>query len=126
MEKLVTISELCRIINLIEPKTKKPLNYIVRYWEKEFRQINPKKINGRRYYTSKDIETIKMIKFLLKNRKMTITGVKNILKLDPKKLDVDNDLSLKNDYIKKNLFLKSKLLLKKLKNLKGYGKKNTS
>ncbi len=53
MSKLINISELCKLLNLIDPKTKKPLNYILRYWEKEFPQIKPKKINNRRYYSKK-------------------------------------------------------------------------
>ena len=34
MEKLIKINELCRILNLIDKKTNKPLNHILRYWEK--------------------------------------------------------------------------------------------
>ena len=77
MSKLVNISELSRQLNLIDPSTKKPLNHTIRYWEKEFKQIKPKKINNRRYYSSKQVELIKMIKFLLKNKGMTIEGVNN-------------------------------------------------
>ena len=43
----------------------KPLNYILRYWEKKFNQIKPKKINNQRYYTLEQVEIIKLIKFLL-------------------------------------------------------------
>ena len=82
MSKFFNISEVSKKINLINPDTKKPLNYILRYWEKEFIQIRPKKINNRRYYSAKQVETIKMIKFLLKNKGMTISGVKNLLKVN--------------------------------------------
>ena len=44
MTKLYNISELSKILNLIDPKTKKPQNHILRYWEKEFREIKPKKL----------------------------------------------------------------------------------
>ena len=81
MNKLFNISEASKKVNLVDPVTKKPLNYVLRYWEKEFKQIKPKKINKRRYYSKSQLETIKMIKFLLKNKGMTISGVKNILKL---------------------------------------------
>ena len=37
MSKLVSISELSIILNLVDPVTKKPLNHILRYWEKEFK-----------------------------------------------------------------------------------------
>ena len=43
MNKLISISEASKILNLIDIKTKKPLNHILRYWEKEFKQIRPKK-----------------------------------------------------------------------------------
>ena len=59
----------------------------MRYWEKEFKEINPKKINNRRYYSSKQVEIIKMIKFLLKNKGMTISGVKKLLNSNINKLD---------------------------------------
>ena len=63
MSKLVRISDLSKILNLVDPITKKPLNHIIRYWEKEFKEIRPRKINNIRYYSSKQIELIKMIKF---------------------------------------------------------------
>ena len=95
MNKLINISELSKLLELVDPKTKKPQNHILRYWEKEFKSIRPKKINNRRYYSVNQVEIIKMIKFLLRNKGMTITIVKNILNLNINKLDVDNDHSLK-------------------------------
>ena len=66
-----------------------------------------------------------MIKFLLKNKGMTVIGVKNLLNLKINKLD-DYDLdSLKADYYKVNLKNKSNKILEKIKNIKSYGKKNT-
>ena len=67
-----------------------------------------------------------MIKFLLKNKGMTITGAKKIMDININKLDANNDDSLKADY--KNIFLKtkSKLILEKIKKIKRYGKKNSS
>ena len=126
MNKYLNITEVSKLLNLIDPLTKKPLNYIIRYWEKEFKIIRPKKINSRRYYSPKQIEIIKMIKFLLKNKGMTITGAKKIMDININKLDANNDDSLKADY--KNIFLKtkSKLILEKLKKIKRYGKKNSS
>ncbi len=125
MSKLISISELSKILDFIDPITKKPLNHIIRYWEKEFKEIRPKKINNRRYYSIKQVEIIKMIKFLLKNKGLTITGVKNLIKSNINKLD-DTDLdSLKADYYRKSVKTKSKLLLEKINKLKNYGKKNT-
>ena len=125
MTKYLTISELSKNLDLIDPSSKKPLNHALRYWEKEFRQIKPKKINNRRYYTPKQVETIQMIKFLLKNKGMTINGVKNVLNLNINKLDDYNSDSLKADYYKRSLKLKSLKILNKLKKIKKYGKKNT-
>ena len=126
MNKLKNISDVSKILNLIDPITKKPQNHIIRYWEKEFKEIKPKKINNRRYYTNNQIEIIKMIKFLLKNNGMTVSGVKKILNSNINKLDENSLISLKNDYLKNSLKLKSKKILSKISELKNYGKKNTS
>ena len=125
MSKFVTISELSKILNLINPTDNKPLNHILRYWEKEFKQIRPKKINNRRYYSIQQVEIVKMIKFLLKNKGMTIQGVKKILKLNINKLDDYKLYGLKADYYKNEIKYKSARLLEKIKELKQYGKKNT-
>ena len=126
MTKLINISAVSRILNNIDDKTNKPLNYILRYWEKEFKIIRPKKINNIRYYSEKQIEILKMIKFLLKNKGMTISGVKNLLNQKINDLDYTNTISLKADYYKNNLSTKSKKILEKIKKIKEYGKKNTS
>ena len=125
MNKLLTISELSKTLNLTDQKSKKPQNYILRYWEKEFKQIKPKKINNRRYYTPEQVEILKLIKFLLKNKGMTISGVKNMLKGDINKLDEHNSDSLKAEYYKDKFKVKSKSILEKIKRLKNYGKKNS-
>ena len=126
MSKFFKISEVSIYLDLVNPLSKKPLNHILRYWEKEFRQIKPKKINNRRYYSTEQVEIIKKIKFLVKNKGMTISGAKKLLNLNINKLD-DYDLdSLKADYYKIALKNKSKNLLNKIKNLKKYGKKNSS
>jgi DNA-binding transcriptional MerR regulator len=126
MDKLISISEASKILNLINPITKKPLNHTLRFWEKKFKEIKPKKINNRRYYTFKQLEIIKMIKFLLKNKGMTISGVQNYLNLNTNKLDDNNNHSLKAEYYKNYLSKKSKLLLDKINKVKKYGKKNSS
>ena len=126
MNKLVRISEASKMLNLIDPISKKPLNHILRYWEKEFNEIKPKKINKRRYYSQKQIETIKLIKFLLRNKGMTISGVKKFMKLNINKLDDNDHRSLNAVDNKYNLKEKGKLVLEKLKKVKSYGKKNSS
>ncbi len=126
MSKLINISEASKKLNLIHPVTKKPLNHILRFWEKEFNEIKPKKINNRRYYSQKQIEILKLIKFLLKNKGMTIIGVKKLIKFNINKLDDDDLRGLKAEYYKNNLKTKIKLLLEKLKKISTYGQKNTS
>ena len=124
MGKLITITELSKLLNLID-KNNKPLNYIVRYWEKEFHQIKPKIINKRRYYSNNQVELIRLIKFLLKEKGITIDGVKKILKKNINKLDDYNLDGLKADHYIKTFEEKSKNILDRVKKLKRYGKKNT-
>ena len=125
MSKLFSISEVSKILKLINSSNNKPLNHILRYWEKEFKQIRPKKINNRRYYTQDQVEIIKLIKFLLKTKGMTISGVKNLLNLNINKLDDYNSDSLNTNYYKNIFKDKSKNLLERVKRLKKYGKKNS-
>tara|TARA_Y100000996_G_scaffold398747_1_gene367099 strand:+ start:639 stop:1019 length:381 start_codon:yes stop_codon:yes gene_type:complete len=124
MEKLKNITELSKSLDLINPKTNKSNNYIIRYWEKEFKQIKPVFINKRRYYTEKQVEIIKMIKFLLKDQGMTISGVKSVLKSSINSLDDNNSYSLKTDYFRKKIKIKSKKILDKIKRLKKKWPKN--
>ena len=126
MSKLINISELSKRLRIIHPKDNKPMNYILRYWEKEFKQIKPKIINNRRYYSEDQVEIIKLIKYLLKDKGMTIKGAKIVLNSKINKLDEHNYDSLKANYYKLNLKEKSNKLLNRIKNLKKYGKKNTS
>ena len=125
MNKLYKIGELIKILNPSANIKKKIFAHTLRYWEKEFVQIRPKLLNSQRYYNLEQIETIKMIKFLLKEKGMTIKGVKSILNSKHKKLDDYKLDSLITDYYKKNINIKTKNLLEKIKKLKRYGKKNT-
>ena len=126
MSKLINISELSKKLRIIHPKDNKPMNYILRYWEKEFKQIKPKIINNRRYYSEDQVEIIKLIKYLLKDKGMTIKGAKIVLNSKINKLDEHNYDSLKAKYYKLNIKEKSNKLLTRIKNLKKYGKKNSS
>ena len=125
MSKLLTISELSKKLGLINSSKNRSSNYILRYWEKEFKQINPKIINKRRYYSTDQVSIIKFIKTLLKDYGMTIKGVKKILSSN-KKLDYNELDGLSADIYKRNIKDKSKIILEKIKKLKKtYGKKNT-
>lgn len=121
MDKLLGITEVTRLLNLINPKTKKPLNHTLRFWEKEFKQIKPKIINKRRYYSKKQIDCIKLIKYLIKDKGMSILGVKNILKSSFNSLDVNDLHSLKTEYQKINIKNKTKKILEKINKLKKNG-----
>ena len=125
MDKLINISELSKLLKIVNIKTKKPSNYILRYWEKEFKQIKPIIIKNRRYYSRKQINVIKLIKFLLKDKGMTINGVKNVLTSNINSLDDYNSYSLKADYHKRVIKDKGKKILRSIKKIKSYGKKNS-
>ena len=118
-EAYKTIGEVVKIIGLKPKKGQSIPTHTIRYWEKEFKQIKPKILNGnRRYYNQKDIELLRKVHFLLKEQGMTIKGVKRILnnkyflKLDETK---NNSISPKEF---KNRLVEFSNLLKKLKNIK--------
>ena len=81
-----TIGEAAKELNLIDKKTGQLHTHTIRYWETQFKQIKPKvRAGGRRYYSNENIKIIKYVKFLLKERGLTINGVKKML--DKKKID---------------------------------------
>ena len=98
--KLYTITEVSKELDLIDLKGKKTKNHTIRYWEKEFKQIKPKYINKRRYYTLKQLKLIKLIKFLIKNEGLTLKGVKKVINPNLNNLDDYDSDSLKNKYYK--------------------------
>ena len=107
-----TIGEVSKIIGLKSKKGSSNPTYIIRFWEKEFKQIKPKILSGnRRYYDPKNIELLKRIYFLLKVQGMTINGVKKILKnTDPLKLDEISNNSIKAKEFKNKLSKISKII----------------
>ena len=114
-----TIGEVAKILDLFDRKTGKPATYTIRFWEKEFKQIKPKILNGnRRYFDAKTIDLLKKIKFLLKDQGMTINGVKKILNFNkPLKLDEFSNDSIKAFKIK-NKVLKLSKIIKEIKKIK--------
>ena len=120
-KNFIDISELSKKLNLINKKTGKPANYILRFWEKEFNGIKPIILKGnRRYYDQNQVDKIKYIKFLLKDKGLTIKGAKKVLK-DKKNIDETDINTIRNDYLKKNIKNKSKNILKRIRGLKNYG-----
>ena len=125
MKKLINISELSKKLKLINTDNQKPMNHIIRYWEREFKQIKPIILNNRRYYNENHISLFKMIKYFLKDKGMTINGVKNIIKSGINTLDENDLYSLKADYKKEKIKNKKNLILDKIKKIKKYGKKDS-
>ena len=117
-----SIGEVAKILNLVNKKNGTLNTHTIRFWEKEFKSIKPRILAGRRrYYDSSTIETLKKIKFLLKNQGMTIKGVKKVLNTSTS-FNLD-DLSNKSININNKLVLKKKIdkiskLVKEIKNLK--------
>ena len=116
-----TISEVAKILNLINNKTGKINTHTLRFWEKQFKQIKPVILSGkRRYYDSKSIDLLKKIKYLLKEKGMTINGVKKILtNKSSLSLDELGNSSIKADKNKlKSKISRISVLLKEIKKLK--------
>ena len=111
-----TISEVAELLNLFNQKTGKISTHTLRFWEKEFKQIKPKIFAGkRRYYDAKTIETLKKIKFLLKDKGMTIKGVKNQLLNEESKLDEAINTTINTKNILKSKINKISKIIKELK-----------
>ena len=117
-----SIGEVAKILNLVNKKKGSFNTHTIRFWEKEFKNINPKIFSGRRRYDDqKSIDTLKKIKFLLKNMGMTIKGAKKVLSSSTS-FNLD-DLSNRSINMDKNFVLKKKIskiskLVKEIKKLK--------
>ena len=120
-EAYKSISEVAIILNLINKKNGKLNTHTIRFWEKEFKQIKPKILTGkRRYYDTKTISLLKKVQFLLKEQGMTINGVKKLLNHN-KSLNLDEikNHSISGDSLKIKTKLRKILnLAKELKKLK--------
>ena len=116
-----TIGEVAEILELDSVGSKKN-THTIRYWEIEFKQIKPIIINKRRHYDDKNIDILRKIKFLLKDRGMTISGVKKQLNEDFFDVDANENKTINA----LNLKFKLNKINKLIKDLKtSNGKKNT-
>ena len=62
---------------------------LLRFWEKEFELLKPKKnLKGTRRYSKVDVENINLIYSLVKKRGFTIDGAKEKIKYDSDKISV--------------------------------------
>ncbi|AAZ68159.1 MerR family transcriptional regulator [Ehrlichia canis] len=109
--KLQTIGEVAKCLNVEQ--------YVLRFWEEKFPQINPIKRRGRRLYTQVDVDILKYIKHLLYDKGYKIKGVQQELSKKPVNIDksnasvkqnvyreglislLDDMLNLRNDLLKK-------------------------
>ena len=115
-EAYKTISEVAELLNLINPNTGKVSTHTLRFWEKEFKQIKPKIFAGnRRYYDKNTIEILKEIKFLLKDKGLTIKGVKKHLLNDESDLDETINTTINTKNILKSKVSRISKIVKELK-----------
>ena len=105
-----TISEVLKILNSNIDTRKKNELHTIRFWETQFKQLNPKRINNRRYYDNKNIDTLLKIQFLLKNQGMTISGVKKLLNNDNLNIDLNEKKNINSINIKYRLNKINKLI----------------
>ena len=111
-----SIGEVAKILNLVDKKTGKLSTHTIRFWEKEFKHIKPKIFsNNRRYYDENSINTLKKIKFLLKDKGMTLNGVKKLLNSEDSDIDEFNYTSIRQKNIIKNKLKYIKNLIKNIK-----------
>ena len=119
-----TIGETAKELGLVDKDTGNLQTHTLRYWESQFKQIKPLiKAGKRRYYSKKDFKIIKLVQFLLKDKGLTIKGVKKIL--DENKGEyLDDNINLgvyKRDFeINKNIKKRIKKISKIIKELKEF------
>ena len=119
-----TIGEIAKKLNLVDEKTGRLMTHTIRYWESQFKQIKPTiRAGKRRYYSKKDFEVIKYIKYLLKEKGFTINGVRSLLNENkPHFLDDVNKLGIYNRDLEKRRIIKEKVkkISKIVKYIKNY------
>ena len=120
-----TIGEVAKELDLVDKKTGLLQTHTIRYWETQFKQIRPViRAGKRRYYSLKDLELIKYIKFLLKEKGLKISGVKKMLN-DGQSYSIDDPInlsvykpSLKTTKVIKDRIKNISKIIRELKNLK--------
>ena len=112
-----TIGEVAELLNLKNSKNGKLNTYVIRFWEKEFKQVKPILLNNKiRYYDAKTIDLLIKIKFLLKDKGMTIKGVKNLL--NSKTFELDESLNVPINVQNINFKVRLNKISRILKNIK--------
>lgn len=88
-KKYYKIKDVAEILNVSEPT--------LRYWEREFPEVSPmRSTTNLRYYTPEDIETLRIIYYLVKIRGLKIDAAKEQMRLNKtnitKRMDIINKL----------------------------------
>ena len=112
-----TIGEVTKEIGLINKNNGNLQTHTIRYWETQFKQIKPSiRAGKRRYYSEKNVKLIKYIKFLLKDKGLTIYGVKKLL--NKSKIDyLDDDVNIGINTSNKTNAIVIKNKIKKISNI---------
>ena len=120
-----TIGDIAKDLNLVDEKTGSPKTHTIRYWESQFKQIKPRiKAGGRRYYSNSDLKIIERIKYLLKDKGLTINGVKKILNhKGTSSIDDEIELGVYRPSLKSTKVIKDRIkniskIIKEIKKLK--------
>ncbi len=76
----------------------------IRFWEKEFPFITPQKTKGgTRFYSKSEIKNIQIVVYLLKVRRYTIEGAKQLLKNDRRNVEKKNEIYRRLERIKNEI-----------------------
>lgn len=76
----------------------------IRFWEKEFNHLKPKRNHGNtRLYTPADIEKLRIVKYLIKDKGLTIDGARDHLRGNTKDLERKTDAINKLKDIRRRL-----------------------
>jgi DNA-binding transcriptional MerR regulator len=77
---------------------------LIRFWENEFDVLKPKKNKkGNRLFTPEDLDNLKMIYFLVKEKGFTLEGAKNKLKENPDEIFSKHKIVMRLEDIKNEL-----------------------
>jgi DNA-binding transcriptional MerR regulator len=100
------IGEVSKILN-VEP-------YVIRYWETEFKTVNPVRTKtAQRLYRKKDVQELLTIKNLLYAQRFTIDGAKKQLQ----KMRSNDEPEIKNSEKQKLFLIRIKQELQQIKDI---------
>lgn len=76
----------------------------IRFWEKEFDILKPKKNKkGNRLFTKEDLKNLKIIYHLVKEKGYTLEGAKSTMKKKPKSIESNQEIISRLEHIKSEL-----------------------